>query len=87
MRNVHFCSFQSVDTPTRSTTYEDFRMAVLKAGRFSAFEASANATSAALYNKLYQDKMVICTDLGYPWTKVIANVDSGAAYPWTRDPR
>ena len=75
MRNVHFCSFQSVDTPTPYSAYEDFRMAVLKAGRFSAFEAGDNT---ALYNKLCKDKTVKCTDLGYPWTKVVANVDSGA---------
>ena len=30
-QNVHICSFQGVDTPTRKTRYEDFRAAVLRA--------------------------------------------------------
>jgi hypothetical protein len=69
---VHIDAFQSVDTVTSKTQYEDLRMAVLRAGRFSAFEASANTHAARLYNRLVRDPAVRCTDLGYPWTKVEA---------------
>ena len=70
---VHLCSFQSVDTPTPKTDYAEFRAEVLMAGRFSAFEASANNLAAGLFTKLCRDKAVRCTDLGYPWTKVEKN--------------
>ena len=67
---VHVCSFQSVDTPTRKTRYEDFRAKVLKAGRFSVFEATANQTAAAAFTRLCKDPSVKTETLGFPWTAV-----------------
>ena len=66
----HICSFQSVDTPTRKTRYEDFREKVLAAGRFSSFEATANNTAAAMYTRLCRDPTVKTELRGYPWTAV-----------------
>ena len=67
---IHICSFQSVDTPTRKTRYEDFRVKVLKAGRFSVFEATANSTAAGMFTRLCKDPTVKIETVGFPWTSV-----------------
>ena len=77
-QNVHICSFQGVDTPTRKTLYEDFRAAVLRAGRFSVFEATANDTAAAMFTRLCRDPGVVTEPVGFPWTKVRAKEESRA---------
>ena len=69
---VHICTFQAVDTPTRKTRYEDFRAAVLAAGRFSVFEATANQTSASMFDRLCRDPAVVTNTVGFPWTEVRA---------------
>lgn len=68
---IHICSFQDGPDVTRKTQYPAFRAAVLKAGRFSAFEATANEHAAELYTRLCSDPEIE-TDksCGFPWTKV-----------------
>ena len=67
---VHIDSFQSVDSPTLRTPYEEFRAKVLEAGRFSVFEATANRTAASMFTRLCGDPTVKTELLGYPWTGV-----------------
>jgi len=73
MSRVHLCSFQAAPEVTRKTTYEQLRADVLRAGRFSAFEASATPRAAALYTRLCKDPAVRTIHepkFRYPWTGV-----------------
>lgn len=67
---AHICSFEAGPKVTRKTQYHEFRAAVLKAGKFSAFEATESPRAAALYDQLCRDKTVITEPVGFPWTKV-----------------
>lgn len=69
---VHICSFQSLDSRvSRNTKYEDVKRVVLKAGRFSVFEATDNQWAAGLFTRLCHDpELVTDHSLGYPWTCV-----------------
>lgn len=69
--SVYVDSFEAGPTVTRKTQYANFREAVIRAGRFSAFEATANKYAAGLYTRLCRDPEVE-TDIscGYPWTLV-----------------
>ena len=71
MRKAHICSFQSAPTVTRKTRYEDLKEAVLRARRFSVFEATENQFAAGMYTRLCRDPEIE-TDIscGYPWTLV-----------------
>ena len=72
-RAIHVCSFSAVDLPRgEALTYESLRDAVLRAGRFSAFEASANQRVADLFTRLCADPEIETdiTSVGYPWTLV-----------------
>jgi len=69
-RMIHICSFQAIPDVTRKTRYEDFKAAALEAGRFSAFEASANRYAASMFTRLCHDPDVETETLGYPWTAV-----------------
>lgn len=65
------CSFQAVEDVNRKTRYEDLKATVLKAGRFSAFEAGANKFAAALFTRLCRDpELEMDHSAGYPWTLV-----------------
>jgi hypothetical protein len=74
--SVRICSFQAGPEVVQRvgrrarylSSYEELRAAVLKAGRFSAFEATASARAAALYTQLCQDPTVETKPLGFPWT-------------------
>lgn len=70
--SVHICSFQSADWVTRKTRYEDLRAAVLKAGRYSVFEATHNQWSAAMFMRLDRDPTLrIDREAhGFPWIGV-----------------
>lgn len=62
MKDVHICSFAAADWLTgKKRTYQAVKDAVLAAGMFSVFEATATQKDAALFTKL-------CA--GYPWTGV-----------------
>jgi hypothetical protein len=65
-------SFDAVElTAADKRDYTLFRKKVLRAGRFSAFEAGANQTVAALYTQLCRDPEVVTDITGpYPWTQV-----------------
>ena len=78
MNRVHVCSFQSGPTVTRRTSYADLKRAVLDAGRFSAFEATANDRAAGMFNTLCHDPEVETFDLGYPWKGVRRRASAGA---------
>lgn len=69
---VHICSLQEAPDVTRRTTYEELKAAVLKAGRFSVFEATANDRAARLFTRLCKDPTVETVKLGFPWTGVRA---------------
>lgn len=70
MNRVHICSFEAVGQIKRGTTYEQFRAVVLRAGRFSVFEATETQQTARLYTRLANDSRVKLTPIGFPWTKV-----------------
>ena len=67
---VHVCSFQAGPDVTRRTRYEALRRAVLKAGRFSVFEAMESARSARMFTRLCRDPAVETFALAFPWTGV-----------------
>ena len=70
-RLIHICSFSAVTIPRRThLTYEILKEAVLKAGRFSCFEATETMKRAELYTTLCADPEIETWDLGYPWTGV-----------------
>lgn len=74
--------FDAVElTAADKRDYTLFRKKVLRAGRFSCFEASANQTVAKLYTQLLRDPAVIADNdtRGYPWTLVRwADAERGA---------
>jgi hypothetical protein len=70
-----FCAVE--EPPLKHLTYETLKAAVLRAGRFSVFEASARPRSAVLYSRLHHDPTITLTDLGYPWTGVRALARKG----------
>lgn len=70
---VHICSFSSTDELRgRTLTYENVRAVVLKAGRFSVFEATQTARHAGIFDRLRKD----------PTLEILGDKD-GYAYPWT----
>ena len=75
MSDTHFqrCSFSSTDELRGKTlTYENVKACVLKAGKFSAFEASQSQKHAYLFTQLCRDPELIVDNkaFGFPWTKV-----------------
>ena len=71
-KSIIVCSFSAVDAPRgQALTYEALKAAVVKAGRFSAFEASASNKIGLLYTRLCHDPEIeIDRSPGYPWTLV-----------------
>lgn len=67
---MHVDVFSSADTVTRKTRYEDLKAAIVKAGRFSVFEATANGLAAGMFDRLCRDPEIETFWLGYPWTGV-----------------
>ncbi len=67
---VHICNFEAVPGLNRQMSYEGFKKTVLKAGRFSAFEASDNQWTARMYTRLSSDPTVKLIKEGFPWTRV-----------------
>lgn len=68
---VFIDSHEAVGGIRQRMGYPAFRAAVLKAGRFSVFEATETAWRARLFTDLCNDPTVE-TDIsgGYPWTLV-----------------
>lgn len=70
---VHVDSFEAVATlKGKSLTYENLKAAVLRAGKFSVFEATATAKHAKLYTQLNNDLEIELDNesVGFPWTLV-----------------
>jgi hypothetical protein len=72
---AHICCFEAVGfkAPRKGPVdYAAFRAAVLKAGRFSVFEASESPRLSRLYNRLEFDPELKLTRerLGFPWIEV-----------------
>lgn len=68
---VHICRFESAEHLTgKKRTYEAVKAAVLEAGRFSVFEATANAKSASIFGRLCRDPEVAIVPMPFPWTGV-----------------
>lgn len=72
MRAIHLCSFGSTDDLRgKRLTYENVKALVLKAGRFSVFEATATDRHAALFTQLCADPDIeVDKSMAYPWTGV-----------------
>lgn len=70
MKAIHICSFSDVELKSKRPKYETLKAAVLKAGRFSCFEASETPYLAGLYTRLCRDPDLLVTNLQFPWTKV-----------------
>jgi len=64
---IQVCQFDSGVRITRRTTYQEFKQAILKVGRFSVFETGEHSW---LYNELCRDPEIETSDLGFPWTGV-----------------
>lgn len=80
---VRICSFESVgDIPPR-TSYKRFKAKVLRAGRYSVFEATANPRTAKLYDRLYHDPDIVLENQTFPWTTVTKK-DTGESSPKRR---
>jgi hypothetical protein len=69
---VYIDSFSSTDLKGKSLTYENVKKQVLKAGRFSCFEASETPKHGKLFTQLCRDPEV-----------EILKEDHGFHYPWT----
>lgn len=69
---VHIDRFDSADHLVgKRRTYAAVKAAVLKAGRFSVFEATSSPANARLFTRLSNDpELVIDNSCGYPWVKV-----------------
>ncbi len=69
--SVHVCHFSSADhLRGRARTYEAVRAAVVKAGRYSVFEATETPANAALFTRLDKDPTLERFELSYPWIGV-----------------
>jgi hypothetical protein len=72
---VHICRFDSADhVKGRKRTYAAVKAAVLAAGRFSVFEATATARDAQLFTELGRDPEIETLHdeqgFNYPWVGV-----------------
>lgn len=70
---IRICSFSVTDDlKGKSLTYENVKACVLKAGRFSAFEASATRKHGAIFTRLCRDPELVIDNesCDYPWTLV-----------------
>lgn len=71
-RAIHVCVFSAVELKSKRPKYETLKAAVLKAGRFSCFEAAETPYLAGLYTRLCRDPDLLVTNEQFPWTKVKA---------------
>ncbi len=70
---IHACRFDSADDLTgKKRTYAAVKARVLEVGRFSVFEATANAKSAAIFMCLERDADIetFRNPPGFPWIGV-----------------
>lgn len=70
---VHICNFSSTDELRGKTlTYENIKAVVLKAGRFSVFDATQTDKHARLFDRLERDPEIETyrNPPGYPWIGV-----------------
>ncbi len=72
LKGVHICRFDSAEhLKGRARTYEAIKAAVVAAGRFSIFEATANKRNAELFTRLNHDpELVTDNTREYPWIYV-----------------
>lgn len=68
--SVTICQFDSGVKITAKTAYAKFKEEILKAGRFSVFEATDNARSARMFTTLCKDPEIETEIAGFPWTLV-----------------
>lgn len=70
-RSIHICQFDSAEhLRGRARTYDAVKAAVLAAGRFSCFEASASEANGRLFTLLCRDPELETFQLGFPWVGV-----------------
>jgi hypothetical protein len=71
MRATHICRFDSAEHLTgKHRTYQAVKAAVLEAGRYSIFEATANQRNIGIFTAIDRDPELEITRLGYPWIGV-----------------
>ena len=68
--HVIICNDEAGPSCNARTKYVDFRAAVVKAGKFSVFEATANSYARKLYTMLHDDRTLEVKPVGFPWTTV-----------------
>ncbi len=66
---VHLCRFDTT-FDIRKPTYDKIKAEVLKAGRFSVFDATQSQIRASLFTRLERDPELVLTRVGFPWIKV-----------------
>lgn len=68
---IHICRFDSAEhLAGKKRTYEAVKEAVLEAGRFSVFEATASMKNAKLFTRLTKDPEIETFEMPFPWTGV-----------------
>lgn len=68
---IHVCRFDSTEElRTTRVTYANIKALVLKAGRFSVFEATSTPKRAQIFTDLCRDPELETFDLPFPWTGV-----------------
>lgn len=69
---IRIDKFSAVDaTDEQLASYEKFRDAALRVGRFSVFEATESERSATMFDRLCRDPQVAVVPTGsFPWTHV-----------------
>jgi hypothetical protein len=77
---IHICSFASTDDikglqgkrklsgAAAESVYAALKATVLKAGRFSVFEATASMRAAHFFTRLHNDPELEVVPMAYPWT-------------------
>jgi hypothetical protein len=70
LTRVHLCRFDTVsDLRGKNRTYENIKVAVLKAGKFSCFDVETNK-DGRMFTELCRDPEIETFELPYPWTGV-----------------
>ena len=77
--STHICRFDSAEHIVgKKRTYRAVKAAVLEAGRYSVFEATANERNAAIFSDIDRDPELIVERAQFPWFSVRLRTEVGA---------
>ena len=76
--SVIICQFDSGVKVGVGTKYEAFKRSIVKAVKFSVFEATASMKRARFFEALCHDPEIETTPLQFPWTAVRVRPKEGA---------